>query len=130
MWWALLGHIAIPLLFGIAFIFFSMAASRKRPSWDIAFETALDFAVLGIGATGAIFENPTITKVYGEHSAIVGIAVVGVNFFLTSLIVVIRRYIFHTTSRKLLCSIVSISLGCLALLVTAAVLSYAYRIRF
>ena len=34
-------------------------------------ETALDFAILGIGATGAIFENDTINQVFQEHSAVV-----------------------------------------------------------
>jgi len=86
-----------------------------------------DFAILGIGATGAIFENEAISKVFKEHSAVVGISVVGVNFLLTSFIVLIRRYIFEVTPRKLLWSILSISLGCLALLVTSEVLAYAYR---
>jgi hypothetical protein len=60
MWWVLLGHIGVPLLFGIAFVLFSVASSSGSPTWDIAIETALDFAVLGIGATGAIFENEAI----------------------------------------------------------------------
>jgi hypothetical protein len=95
----------------------------------IALETALDLAILGIGATGAIFENQQMSDVFKEHSAIVGIAVVGINFLLTSFIILIKRYIFHTTNWKLLWSIVSISLGCLALLVTSEVLAYAYRFR-
>jgi hypothetical protein len=116
MWWALLGHIGVPMLFGIAFVLFSVASGANSPTWDIALETALDFAVLGIGATGAIFENETISKAFEQHSAVVGIAVVGVNFLLTSFIVLIRRYIFGNTPKKLLWSIISMSLGCMALL--------------
>jgi hypothetical protein len=52
MWWVLLGHIGVPLLFGIAFVVFSTSSAATLPTWDIASETALDLAVLGIGATG------------------------------------------------------------------------------
>jgi hypothetical protein len=128
MWWQLLGHIGIPLLFGIAFIFFSIASSTASPTWDIAIETALDFGILGIGATGAVFENEVITKAFSEHSAVVGIAIVGIDFLLVSFIILIRRYIFEVTQRKLLWSVISLSLGCLALLTTSEVLAYAYKI--
>jgi hypothetical protein len=66
--------------------------------------------------------------VFEQHSAVVGIAVVGVNFLLTSFIVLIRRYIFERTPKKLLWSVISMSLGCMALLVTSEVLAYAYRV--
>jgi hypothetical protein len=128
VWWVLLGHIGIPFLFGVAFVLFSVASSKTVPTWDIALETALDFAILGIGATGAIFENDTINKVFQEHSAVVGISVVGINFLLASFIVLIRRYILDMTTRKLLWGIVSVILGCLALVVTAEVLAYAYGV--
>lgn len=126
MWWVLLGHIGIPFLFGAAFIFFTTAASKRRPTWGIALEAALTFSILGIGATGSIFENEMINKAFQVHSAVVGIAVVGINFLLTSFIILIRRYVFDTTSRKLLWSIVSLALGFLAILVTSEVFAYAY----
>ncbi len=128
MWWVLLGHIGVPLLFGIAFVVFSTAAAAKPPTWDIALETALDFAVLGIGATGAVFENETISQAFRQHSAVVGIAVVGVDFLLTSGIVLIRRYVFERTPRKLFWGSISISIGCLCILVTSLVLAYAYGV--
>jgi hypothetical protein len=102
MEWALLVHIGLPLVFGIAFVIFSVASSPTPPTWDIAIETALDLAILGIGATGAIFENQIIAKVFGEHAAVVGISVVGINLFLAALIVLIRRFVFVDTRRKLL----------------------------
>jgi hypothetical protein len=128
VWWVLLGHIGIPLLFGVAFVLFSVASNTSVPTWDIAVETALNFAILGIGATGAIFENDTINQVFKEHSAVVGITVVGVNFLLASFVVLIRRFIFGTTTRKLLWGIISIILGSLALVVTSEVLAYAYGV--
>lgn len=128
MGWVLLAHIGLPLVFGIAFVLFSMAASPHPPTWDIAVETALDLAILGLGATGAIFENQTIVKAFGGHSAEVGIGVIGINLLLASCIVLIRRYIFESTTRKLLWSIISIILGSTALLVTSSVLAYSYRV--
>lgn len=63
MWWVVLGHLGVPFVFGVAFVVFATASGRDAPTWDIALETALDFALLGIGATGSIFENDTIEKV-------------------------------------------------------------------
>jgi hypothetical protein len=128
MWWVLLGHLGVPFVFGVAFVVFATASGTNPPTWDIALETALDFAVLGIGATGSIFENDMIGKAFGEHAAVVGIAVVGVNFLLTSIIVLIRRYVFENTPNKLFWGSFSISLGCLCLLVTSMVLAYAYGV--
>jgi len=126
VWWILLGHIGIPLAFGIAFVIFATASSVHAPTWDIAFETALDFAVLGIGATGAIFENETITSAFGHHSAVIGIAVIGGNFLLSSAIMFIRRYVFSGTHRKLLWACISIGLGCLCVLLISLVMAHAY----
>lgn len=128
MGWVLLIHIGLPLLFGIAFVFFSAASSPHPPTWDIAIETALDLAILGIGATAAIFENQTIAKVFGEHAAGVGIGVVGINFLFASLIVLIRRFVFTGTRQKLLWSIISLALGALALLATSGILAYSYHV--
>jgi hypothetical protein len=111
----------------VAFVVFATASSRNAPTWDIALETALDLAVLGIGATGSIFENETIAKAFGGHAAVVGIAVIGVNFLLSSVIVLIRRFVYEHTPRKLLWGSFSISIGFLCLLVTSMVLAYAYR---
>lgn len=126
MGWVLLIHIGLPLVFGLAFVFFRTACSPHPPTWDIAIEAALDFAILGIGTTGAIFENPKIAAAFGEHSSGVGIAVVGIDFLLTSLIVLIRRYVFAPTEWKLLWTVISINLGALALSSTSGVLVYCY----
>ena len=128
MWWVVLGHLGVPFVFGVAFVVFATASGRNPPTWDIALETALDLAVLGIGATGSIFENDTIAKAFGIHAAVVGIAVVGINFLLSSVIVLIRRFVYEHTPRKLFWGSFSISLGFLSLLVTSMVLAYAYRV--
>ncbi|HME35816.1 MAG TPA: hypothetical protein VKF84_11300 [Candidatus Sulfotelmatobacter sp.] len=126
MWWVLLGHIVVPLVFGFAFVVFATASSIGPPTWDVTFEMALDFAVLGIGATGAIFENDAINVAYGAHSAVIGITVVGANFLLSSVIMFIRRYVFEGAQNKLLWSCISIGLGCLCLVTTSFVLAHAY----
>jgi hypothetical protein len=128
MWWVVLGHLGVPFVFGVAFVVFATASGRNPPTWDIALETALDLAVLGIGATGSIFENDAIAKAFGIHAAVVGIAVVGINFLLSSVIVLIRRFVYEHTPRKLFWGSFSISLGFLCLLVTSMVLAYAYRV--
>jgi hypothetical protein len=128
MWWVVLGHLGVPFVFGVAFVVFATASGRNPPTWDIALETALDLAVLGIGATGSIFENDAIARAFGTHAAVVGIAVVGINFLLSSLIVLIRRFVYEHTQKKLLWGGIAISLGLMCLLVTSMVLSYAYRV--
>ena len=84
--------------------------------------------MLGIVATGSIFENDTIAKAFGVHAAVVGIAVVGINFLLSSVIVLIRRFVYEHTPQKFLWGSFAISLGFLCLLVTSMVLAYAYRV--
>jgi hypothetical protein len=91
-------------------------------------ETALDLAILGIGATAAIFENPTIVAAFKEHSAEVGIGVIAVDLFFSALIVLIRRYIFPDTTRKLIWGIAAMTLGVCAILATSSVLAYSYRV--
>lgn len=91
-------------------------------------DTALDLAILGIGATGAIFENATLTAVFKEHTAGVGIGVVALDFLFTSLILLIRRYVFASSPHKFVWTVVSIDLGSLSLLSTSGVLAYAYHV--
>ena len=64
---------------------FSVASSPTTPSWDVAVKTALDLAILGIGATAAIFENPILVEIFKEHAAEVGIGVIAVDLFILCL---------------------------------------------
>jgi hypothetical protein len=128
MIWVFLAHIGLPLMFGVVFMVFTAASSPTDPSWDIAVETALDLAILGIGATAAIFENPTIVAAFKEHAAEVGIGVVAIDLLFSSLIVLIRRDIFHRTERKLGWSVVVLTLGTLSIVATTSVLAYSYRV--
>jgi hypothetical protein len=129
MGWVLLVHIGLPLVFGITFVFLRTASSPHAPTWDIAVDTALDLAILGIGATGAIFENAALEQAFPGHTVEVGIAVVAVDFLFTSLILLIRRYVFEISRHKFLWTVVSIDLGSLALLTTSGVLAYAYSVK-
>jgi hypothetical protein len=128
MIWLFVAHIFLPLLFGLVFMLFSAASSPTTPTWDIAVETALDLAILGIGATAAIFENPIIVAVFKEHSAEVGIGVIAVDLLFSAFIVLIRRYIFPTTNHKLRWGVTAMTLGVCAILATSSVLAYSYRV--
>ena len=127
MEWVLLVHLGLPLLFGLSFTLFRTASSQHVPNWDIALDTALDLAVLGIGATGAIFENPAVASAFGEHLAATELGVVGASFFFSALIVTIKRYVFEPSSHKFVLSMVAIVFGSLALFITSAVLGYAFH---
>jgi hypothetical protein len=126
--WVLLAHIILPLLFGIIFMLFSVASSPTVPTWDVAIETALDLAILGIGATAAIFENPILVQVFKEHAAEVGIAIVAIDLLFAAFIVLIRRYIFPTTDHQLRWGVAAMTLGALAIVATSSILAYSYRV--
>jgi hypothetical protein len=88
----LLAHVGIPFLAGLVFLFMTGAAGEKPVSLESCNEIALDFNVLSIGATGAIFLNDRIIVHWKELTGIYGITVVLVNLLLASLLVYRRRW--------------------------------------
>lgn len=126
MGWALLAHIGIPLLFGIAFLGFSAAATRGPMTWDLAIETGLDLAILSIGATGALFENPKLLAAFGDQNVLVGIGVVAVNLVLSSFLVLLKRRA-ATVSIGPLIGFLAVFIGLGTIGIEASVVSYGYR---
>lgn len=84
---ALLAHIAIPLVAGLVLVFFVQATHAEDLSWNSCNEVALDFILISVGATGALFLNPKLTAKWGERAAVYGILIVLVNLFFGSLLV-------------------------------------------
>jgi hypothetical protein len=71
----LLAHIGVPLLAVIAIILFRMPARSALTFRETCNELALEFAILGIGATGGVFLNPKINNsgVYGILTVLLGL---------------------------------------------------------
>jgi hypothetical protein len=65
----LLAHIGVPFVAGVALVLFEAVASTEALSWDGCNAIGLDFAILSIGATGAIFVNPRLIDHWGERTA-------------------------------------------------------------
>jgi hypothetical protein len=128
MFWVLLAHIGIPFIFGLVFMLFSIMSSPTPPSWAVALDTAFDLAILGIGATAAIFENPIVVAAFREHAAEVGIIVIAVDSLFFALIALIRRYVFEKTQHKLRWGVAAMTFGIFALLATSSVLAYSYHV--
>jgi len=126
--WVLLAHIGLPLIFGLAFVGFSVASITGPLTWAIAIETALDLAILSIGATGAIFENPKLISAFGPENTLVGIGVIGINLLISSILLWLRRFA-HDNGRKPGSSIgfFALFLGALTIVVVASVVSWGYR---
>jgi hypothetical protein len=118
-------------MFGVAFVLFRNASSPldQPPTWHIALDTALDLAILSIGATGAMFDNPTVEKALGENLVSIELSVIGVSFLSSSLILVIKRFLFWLPPERFrfLLSVVTIDLGALTLFITSGVLAYSYH---
>lgn len=84
---ALLAHIAIPVVAGLALVFFVQATHPEGLSWNSCNEVALDLILISVGATGALFLNPKLTAKWGEGTAVFGILIVLINLFFASLLV-------------------------------------------
>lgn len=126
--WVLLGHIGLPVLFGLAFVGFSVAASKGPRGWELAIETALDLAILSIGATGAIFENPKLIAAFGVENTLVGISVIGINLVFSSILLWLRRAAYDsgepTGPGR---GFAALFLGSLTIVVVASVVTWGYR---
>lgn len=82
---ALLAHIAIPVVAGLILVFFIKA--RDGITWASCNEVAIDFVLISIGATGALFLNPKLTTKWGAAAAIYGILIVLGNLLFASFLV-------------------------------------------
>ena len=123
MGWVLLAHIGVPFLFGLSFVGFSAFASKGNPTWDLAAESALDLAILSIGATGALFENARLLATFQAQSALVAVTVIAINFLLTAAIVGVRRFALPGVKTGMTCLI----LGGLTIGVIAGVVMLGYK---
>jgi len=80
----LLAHIGIPFLAVVAILIFR-APTRPALAWrQNCNEIALEFAILGIGATGGVFLN---RRIVGGNSGVYGILVVVLEMVFAALIV-------------------------------------------
>jgi hypothetical protein len=57
----LLAHVGIPLIAGLVLLFMVAASDDKPLTLESSNDIALDFIILSVGATGAIFLNPRLT---------------------------------------------------------------------
>jgi hypothetical protein len=83
----LLAHIGVPFLAVITILLFrapTRAALTLRVNCN---EIALEFAILGIGATGGVFLDPNISGAFHGDSGVYGILVVVLEMFFAPLIV-------------------------------------------
>jgi hypothetical protein len=127
VWWFILAHIGLPVGFGVVFVIISAATAPRSDEWDVLAETALDFTILSLGATGAVFENPQVARAFGTESAIVAATVIVVNLILFSLIVLARAIVVRRNGHfKFWRGILVMFLGVLTLGVTSGTLIWAY----
>ncbi|HXH90404.1 MAG TPA: hypothetical protein VNN25_02400 [Thermoanaerobaculia bacterium] len=112
----LLAHLGIPFLAGLVFLFMTAASDAHPLSLKSCNEVAVDFTVLSIGATGAIFLNPRLVAHWKELTGVYGIVVVLVNLLLASFLVYRRRWRQETPTKMQ--AYVDLFLGVLALTVT------------
>ncbi len=128
MGWLLLAHIGLPLIFGIIFIIIVSAVDPRTAGWDLLGEAALDFAILGLGATGSVFDNPRMEQAFpGANATLAAISVIAANLLFAAIIVSIRASIVRRGANfKAFSAILSIALGALGLGFTAGALVLAY----
>jgi hypothetical protein len=125
--WLLLSHIGLPALFGLAFVVFSMLPTRGPLTWHMAIEIGLDLAILSIGAIGALFGNPILVGAYGgEHAVLLALAVLGVNFVLSGILLFMKRHALdHEIGREI--GTAALIIGALTVIVVGGVVSWAHN---
>ena len=122
-----MAHIGLPLLFGIGFVIINAAVEPRSDDWDVLVKTALDLAILSLGATGAIFDNARVEQAFGTNSILVAIAIIGADFVLAAIIVAVRSaYIRKAAHFSFIGGILVLSVGSLTLGMTVGVLAWAY----
>jgi len=128
----LLAHIGIPLIAGLVLVVFKWAAQEENVTWGECHELALDFAILSIGANGAIFINPQLIQHWGERTAIYGILVVLINLLLAGIVVLRgkQRIRFASSPRmptRAWQAIFDLFFGVLALTITTSTFYFGYH---
>lgn len=127
MLWFVLAHIVPHLVFGIIFVIISAITTPPSEGWDLLGEVALDFAILGLGATGAVFDNSRVSSYYGENSATLAISIVAACLFLAVIIVAIRAALVRKNRHfSFFLGIIVMFLGVLTLAVPSVTLIWAY----
>jgi hypothetical protein len=86
-WTGLVAHIGIPFLAVIVILLFRAPTRASLPFRHACNEVALEFAILGIGATGGVFLNPESRLVFPGASGVYGILVVMLELVFAALIV-------------------------------------------
>jgi|SRR3954452_677640 hypothetical protein len=121
----LLAHIGIPLIAGLVLLFMVAASGNKPLSLDSSNDIALDFIILSVGATGAIFLNPRLTDHWKGFTPILGIVVTLVDLLLASILVYRRRWRTGAPSRG--DAYLDFLLGILGLTLTVMVFYIGYQ---
>ena len=86
-WIGLLAHIGIPFLAVVVILLFRAPTRSALAFRQACNEVALEFAILGIGATGGVFLNPESRLVPQGNSGVYGILVVMLELVFAALIV-------------------------------------------
>jgi hypothetical protein len=95
--------------------------------WDLLAEVALDFSILGLGATGAVFDNPRVGHCFGDNAATLAISIVGGCLLLAVIIVAVRaRLVRKNQHFSLFSGIMVLFLGVLTLALPSVTLIWAY----
>jgi len=122
----LLAHIGIPLLSGVVFLLLVASSDKEPLGWAKCNEIALNFILLSIGASGAVFLNPRLSANWAELTPIVGILLVLANLALASVLVYRRRWrVDAPTSAQAYFDLV---LGVLGLALTVATFCAGYQV--
>lgn len=121
----LLAHIGIPLIAGVVLLFMVAASDNKPLTLDSSNDIALDFIILSVGATGAIFLNPRLTDHWKSFTPILGIVVTLVDLLLASILVYRRRWRSGAPSKS--DAYLDLFLGVLGLTATVMVFYLGYQ---
>jgi hypothetical protein len=69
---------------------FSAAVLPALEGWDVLAETAQDLAILSLGATGAVFDNPRVEQAFESHAALVALGLMAANLIFSAIVVYMR----------------------------------------
>ena len=122
---ALLAHIVIPLVAGLGLVLFERASEPTPLSWASCNAIAIDFLLISIGATGALFLNPKLAEKWGAgETAVYAILIVLVNFVLAAVLVYLKR---HRKTVGRLAGFVDMFFGVLGLVLTSLLYYWGYQ---
>jgi hypothetical protein len=128
----LLAHLGIPLVFGLGFLVLAYVTGPEDAlGSELVVEAALDLAILSIGATAAILENPKLHNLFHDSDDVIvfGMALAAVNFFLTVIVIALRRLVYRksvTNGRKRFFAFVAIICGAATIFCISIPVVYAF----